>query len=91
MNSYNKVDEATNDSTNLARLKLAIAGITPDRRHRVATCFAEAFPDLEVALAQRKSMKVVLASFNQAYDLNVSPQTFRKMVTDASQQLSEAA
>ena len=91
MSSYSKTNEATNEATNLARLKLAIAGITPDRRHRVATCFAEAFPDLEVALAQRKPMKLVLALFNRAYDLNVSPQTFRKMVTDASQQRSEAA
>ena len=83
MNSDNKVDHIIADTNRLTRLKLAIAGITPDRRHRVTTCFVEAYLELEEALEQQKPLKLILEMFNQAYDLNVSPQTFRKMITEA--------
>ena len=83
MNSDNKVDPIIAGANRLTKLKLAIAGITPDRRHRVTTCFAEAYLELEEALEQQKPFKLILEMFNQTYDLNVSPQTFRKMLIEA--------
>lgn len=83
MNSDNELDQIISDENRLAKLKLAIAAITPGRRHRVATCFAEAYLDLEEGLEQQKPFNFILEMFNRTYDLNVSSQTFRKMLIEA--------
>ena len=91
MNYENGVNAGDGASSVLAQLKLAIASIKPDRRQRVMTCFDEARVDIEQALEQQKPMKLLLKSFNHAYDLNVSPQTFRKLLSEVRERQAEAA
>ncbi|MGS1015209.1 hypothetical protein ACVCL0_03420 [Rhodanobacter sp. UC4450_H17] len=57
-----------------------LQAIQPSSRRRNSEAFGEAFEEIEHRLAAKVPQKSILAAFNNAYDLKVSPAGFRLLL-----------
>jgi hypothetical protein len=57
-----------------------LQAIQPSSRRRNSEAFGEAYEEIERRLAAKVPQKSILAAFNNAYDLKVSPAGFRLLL-----------
>lgn len=69
-------------STQLEILAAKLAARTPSTRGRISTCFQECASLLEERLKSNIPVKELLEDFNEAYELNVSIASFRKLLQE---------
>lgn len=68
------------DNKEFERFMSELQAIQPSSRRRNSEAFGEAYEEIEHRLAAKVPLKSILAAFNNAYDLKVSPAGFRQLL-----------
>lgn len=67
-------------NTSLAKFKRGMEAALASAGHSMESKFAEAYEDIEFALANEIAQKTIIDNLNNAYDLRLHPKRFRELL-----------
>lgn len=77
-------------NTSLAKFKRGMEAALASAGHSIESKFAEAYDEVEFALANEIAQKIIIDNLNNAYDLRLHPKRFRELLQNERNRRHEA-